>query len=108
MCPVQPVDVRSDGRRVLTPEGEHPHRDGGVRRGGQQVSGVVEYAATVESRDPQRGEAEFVELGRRFPDFGTIGRAKFHAPDPDTAEQRTDRWIGGHRRTSFVGCRDPR
>ncbi|MBQ0903423.1 hypothetical protein [Micromonospora sp. U21] len=75
MCGVQRGEPVTENHRVLAPDRQHTQRHRGLRRGRQQVPDVVDGAATVEARHPQRPEASLVEFGRRVPDGRVRGAA---------------------------------
>ena len=66
------VTCRGLVRRVH-PDVEDPSGDGGPSGGGKETGRVAEHVAAVTAGDPDRTEAEFVELGRGLADRRRIG-----------------------------------
>ena len=59
--------------RRVHPDVEDPGGDGGPGGGGEETADVAEHVATVSAGDPDRTEAELVELARGLADRRRIG-----------------------------------
>ena len=59
--------------RRVHPDVEDPGGDSGPGGGGEQAGDVAEHVAAVTAGDPDRTEAELVELGRGLADRRRIG-----------------------------------
>lgn len=82
---VECVDPSTDLARIVTPDPEDADDDGGVGSGAFELGDIIEYAAAVQSRYPQRAETQGVEFARGVADLAPSCPAWVPAPHADPA-----------------------
>ena len=72
--------------RIVAEDVEDPRGDGDLPRGGELVGADLEQRPVVAARNPERPEAELLQLRRALAHVARLAEAQLAAPDADPAE----------------------